>query len=209
MTEFVFFDLGNVILHFDHEIGCRQVATLTGVDVDRVREVLFVCGIQQDYELGRISSQQVVARFCELTGFRPPDEGFSELFSRAASDIFWINRAILPVVTQLRAVVFPMGILSNTCSSHWEFINSGRFRSVMELFSEHVLSFASNCMKPDLRIFHNAIDRAGVSADRILFVDDRPENVAGAIEAGIDAHQYHSVPELVQLFHRRGLKINL
>jgi putative hydrolase of the HAD superfamily len=136
-------------------------------------------------------------------------EGFSELFSRASSDIFWINRAILPVVTQLRAVAFPMGILSNTCSAHWEFISSGRFRSVMELFSEHVLSFVSKCMKPDLRIFHDAIDRAGVPADRILFVDDRSENVAGAIEAGIDAHQYHSVPELVQLFHRRGLKINL
>ncbi|MET4921760.1 HAD-IA family hydrolase [Streptomyces sp. PSRA5] len=39
--------------------------------------------------------------------------------------------------------------------------------------------------KPDRRIFEIAVEHAGVSADRCLFVDDRRENVAAAVALGM------------------------
>ena len=44
--------------------------------------------------------------------------------------------------------------------------------------------------KPDLAIYQRAIDIVGRPPERILFVDDRPENVAGARDAGIMALRY-------------------
>jgi hypothetical protein len=33
---FLYFDLGNVILHFDHRVAARQIAVLTGLPETRV-----------------------------------------------------------------------------------------------------------------------------------------------------------------------------
>ena len=44
--------------------------------------------------------------------------------------------------------------------------------------------------KPDLAIYRRAIDIVGRPPERILFIDDRPENVAGARDAGIVALRY-------------------
>ena len=39
--QFIYFDLGNVLLHFDHAIACRQIGQLAGIPEQRVRDVLF------------------------------------------------------------------------------------------------------------------------------------------------------------------------
>ncbi len=44
--------------------------------------------------------------------------------------------------------------------------------------------------KPDLAMYRRAIDIVGRPPERILFIDDRPENVAGARDAGMVALRY-------------------
>ena len=44
--------------------------------------------------------------------------------------------------------------------------------------------------KPDAAIYQAALDILGRPADRILFIDDRIENVTGAINAGMKAIQF-------------------
>jgi putative hydrolase of the HAD superfamily len=41
--------------------------------------------------------------------------------------------------------------------------------------------------KPDIAIYQRALDMLMRPPERILFIDDRPENVAGAVKAGIRA----------------------
>jgi|SRR5580658_9914314 putative hydrolase of the HAD superfamily len=44
--------------------------------------------------------------------------------------------------------------------------------------------------KPDLAIYKRALDILGRPAERTLFIDDRAENVAGAVAAGMKAIQF-------------------
>jgi HAD superfamily hydrolase (TIGR01509 family) len=44
--------------------------------------------------------------------------------------------------------------------------------------------------KPEPAIYQRALDILGRSAERILFIDDRAENVAGALAAGIEAIRF-------------------
>lgn len=50
--------------------------------------------------------------------------------------------------------------------------------------------------KPEMAMYQRALDILGRKADRILFIDDRPENVAGAVRAGIHAIRFEGEPQL-------------
>lgn len=201
--EFIYFDLGNVILKFDHEIGCRQIAQISGVAPETVRAAMFDSGLEDRFESGLIDGDEFHEEFCRLSGSKPAKQ---ELML-AASDIFTPNLTIFPLIAQLRAAAFPIGVLSNTCFAHWDFVQS-RYLVLREFFLSYVLSYEQRSMKPDGKIYQQAIETAGCPASKCFFVDDRVENVAGAKQAGIDAVLYRSVNELAKELVARGVTIN-
>jgi HAD superfamily hydrolase (TIGR01509 family) len=50
--------------------------------------------------------------------------------------------------------------------------------------------------KPEPAIYRRALDILGRPAERILFIDDRAENVAGAAAVGIKAIRFESAEAL-------------
>jgi 2-haloacid dehalogenase len=63
-----------------------------------------------------------------------------------------------------------------------------------------VVSGELGCCKPDGAFYAAVLDRVGLPAPEILFVDDRTENVAGAERAGLTAVHFTDVEALrVQL----------
>ena len=203
-VEFIYFDLGNVILNFSHQLACQQISECAGVPFQRVWEVLFEGDLQKQYETGLISTAEFHRLFCEQTD---SDAALPELL-HAGSDIFELNVEISPVVTALASANCPIGILSNTCAAHWEHIVR-KYRIVRDCFPVATLSYQVQSMKPDALIFEKAIDAAGVKPDQIFFMDDRPENVAGAIAAGFDAVEFHSAGQLASQLMDRKVNFNM
>ena len=202
--DFLYFDLGNVLLTFDHDRGCRQVGELTGVPADKVRQVVYENDLNHRYERGEISSQQFYDEFCEATSTKPD---FDALMV-AGSDIFDLNLPVMPLVTQLCAAGFPMGLLSNTCEAHWQFISGGRFKTLSNFFPLHVLSYEVQCSKPDEKIYQLAAEKAGVTPQQVFYVDDRQENVAGAVAVGFDAVLFRDAGQLAADLRERGVQFN-
>src|SRR5688500_7142223 len=97
--RFIYFDMGNVLLHFDHRQGCRHVAELTGLEADRVYEMIFDSGLAEGYECGQFDASEMHLRFCGAAGL----EVERAAFLRGISDIFRPNDAILPLVEELHA----------------------------------------------------------------------------------------------------------
>ncbi len=201
---FLYFDLGNVLLLFDHDIACRQIGQLTGLSSDQVRDTVFESDLNHRYECGQITSRQFYEEFCAATGARPDFDAFLV----AGSDIFTLNLPMMPVVAQLNAAGYPIGILSNTCEAHWQYITGGRFAVLNDFFRLHVLSFEERCSKPDKALYLKAAERAGVAPAEVFYVDDRPENVAGAIRAGFDAVVFEGARQLAAALRERGLRFN-
>ena len=71
------------------------------------------------------------------------------------------------------------------------------------------LSFRLGTMKPRPEIFEKAAELAGVPPRDIFYTDDRPEHVAAARQAGYDAVQYTTTPELLTELRRRGIAMNV
>nr|WP_261342823.1 HAD-IA family hydrolase [Pirellulimonas nuda] len=130
-----------------------------------------------------------------------PDRAALDL---AASDIFAPIDQTWQLVRRLHAGGARMGILSNTNPTHWRIVTDGRWPILTECFEHAVLSYEARSMKPDRAIYEQAIDRAGVPAGEVFFVDDREDNIAGAIEAGLDAVVFRSAEGLERDLAERG-----
>ena len=76
--------------------------------------------------------------------------------------------------------------------------NEYRFErySLRNFFSVALSSCYLGLRKPEPAIFHRALDILGRPAERILFIDDRPENVTGAEAAGMKAIQFEGAEGL-------------
>ncbi len=62
---FIYFDLGNVVLNFSHELMCRQVCAVTGTDVAKVRDLLFTQKLKERAEAGQCTRDEFYAALCE------------------------------------------------------------------------------------------------------------------------------------------------
>jgi putative hydrolase of the HAD superfamily len=202
--KFIYFDLGNVIIHFDHDRMCRQIGTVCGLEPQQVRQVIFESPMLRRIEIGELTNEAWYKEFCRATGTQPPWEDLL----LATNDIFWPNLEIIPVISQLAAAGWPLGILSNTSQAHWEFLADGRYGILPTLFDQIIVSYDARALKPGPEIFAIAADKANCRPQEVFYTDDREDNVEGARKAGFDAEVFTHVPLLVQQLRRRGVRLN-
>lgn len=203
MPELIYFDLGNVLLLFDHHRAARQMAEVAGLSERQVWDVVFGSDLERRYECGELDCQGFYREFCALTGTSPDFDALRH----AAAAIFEVNEPIASLVQRLHAHGRRLGILSNTCAAHWDYCTDGRYRFLNDCFSVHALSYKLKAMKPDPRIYVRAAELAGVAPQHIFFTDDRPENVAGAQQAGYDAVLFQSADQLAADLAQRGIDV--
>lgn len=193
--EFVYFDLGNVLLYFDHGIAARSMAKLFGVEPEEIKRTVFDSDFQLAYEKGEITSQQ----FAEILSDKFQKQVPLDELLVAASDIFVPNMNMLPVLEKLKSMKIPMGLLSNTCDAHWNWITKMAYPQLQGWFDPLVLSFEVQLMKPDPEIYLLCAELAEIHPEGIFFTDDRAENVEGAIKASWNASVFTSADRLMDL----------
>lgn len=203
--DFFCFDMGNVLLSFDYDVAARQMSQICGAPPEKCRQVAFdESELLRDFETGRITAAEFHDRFSHITGTTSDRDALLH----AHSDMFSIKPDTVRVLTQLKGVRRRTGLMSNTCSDHFEFCRE-RFGAIRDLFDVYVLSYEVGAMKPDRKIYDVAIEKAGVPAERIFYVDDREENIAGAREAGMDAVLFTGASRLIDDLRGRGVEMNL
>jgi glucose-1-phosphatase len=201
--KFLYFDLGKVLVNFSVEQLLQQMGDVAGIAPERVRDAVLAGHLLHDHETGRLSSREFFDAFCSMTGTRP---GFNRLIA-AAAEIFELNLPMLPIVAQLQQAGYRLGILSNTCETHWEYCLK-HYRILSEVFCVHALSYKIGAVKPDAAIFHAAAEMAGYRPEEMFFVDDIAGHVAGARAVGIDAVQFTTAESLANDLRQRGIHFN-
>ena len=200
--QFLYFDLGKVLVDFSVERMFGQIAEVAGISVEKVEEAVLQQGLQQQFETGELSTEAFYEAFCDYTNTRPDFDALVH----AGSAIFELRYEMLPLVAQLRQAGHRLGILSNTCVTHWQYC-CRRYR-ILELFDVYALSYELHAAKPDETIFRAAAELAQVEPDEIFFVDDTLGHVEGARAFGFDAVQYVSTPQLVADLRSREIRLN-
>jgi glucose-1-phosphatase len=202
--QFIYFDFGNVLCSFSHEQAAQQMAQVANVPYDLVWNVVFGSGnLQIRYEMGDFSTQQFYEAFCSNTNSSPNFDSWV----LAGAAMFEPIVSTWAIAASLRKANYRLGILSNTCESHWDYCLQ-RFLNLAEIFPVQVLSYQVRCMKPLQAIYRFAQEMAGCEAESIFFVDDRPENILMAQQSGFNAVQFSSVHQLLRDFHNAQVRFN-
>lgn len=204
MPSFVYFDLGNVLWTFDEDRACRNAADVLGVSADQVRHAVYESGLQSRFEHGRISTAGFLETLvASLENPKPLSD--PQILANALSDMFTPIEPMAAVIDQLRNSGTPMGILSNTCDAHWNWIGQQRHPMMAGPFDATVLSFEVNSMKPDDQIYRAAELSAGVASDQILFLDDKPENIRAAKQRGWRAEQCFGGDQAISVLKKHNV----
>ena len=97
---------------------------------------------------------------------------------------FWsrFDDRMLNWIHELRGGGTRVGILSNLPSPLGTKLIEDGF---MKRFDHATLSYELGVVKPQRAIYEDAVRGLGVAAGDALFVDDRPENVEGAVAVGL------------------------
>lgn len=174
----VVFDLGKVLVDFDYRIAVRQLAAHSRKPIGSIQELLHLTPLLMDYETGLINSQEFYERIRGETGF----SGAFEQFAAAFGDIFMAIEPMVQLQANLRRNGLPSYVFSNTNE-----IAVGHIRNRFPFFANfdgYVLSYEHRAMKPDHRLYEVVERCTGRRGAELLYVDDRPENVATGQERG-------------------------
>ncbi len=185
--QFVYFDLGNVLLSFDPDRACRNMADRFDLSEDQARRAVYQSGLQNRFEHGELSPESFADSVRQQLG-RVASEMPTPSVLDAISDMFTPIDSMRDVLRQVRQCGIRIGLLSNTCFAHWDWISRQRYAVMDFAFDVTILSFEVGSMKPGDAIYIAAEQAAGVASNKILFLDDKPENVQAAA-----ARDWHAV----------------
>jgi putative hydrolase of the HAD superfamily len=185
----VVLDVGNVLVGLDFGRAQRRLQRLFPDEAELARIRGWLRNTEDRSSLGLITTEDFVQGALRELGLD------RERFLNLWNDIFIERSYMLPFVRELRAQGYTLAICSNTNELHMQYL-----QSVNPCFAEvqHcIFSYAVGALKPDPVIYRAVEAATGHPAAAHLFLDDLPENVAGARAAGWDAICFET-PEQVQ-----------
>lgn len=186
----IVFDIGNVLIAWDPRALYRKI-------FDSEAEVEWfidqVCTSAWNLEQDRGRSFAVA--IAEATQ-RHPDHASAI----AAYDTRWAETILGPIsgsveiLEALAARNTPLYAITNWNQDKFR-ETRGRF-DFLDRFRDIVVSGEERLVKPDPAIYRLLLDRNDLAASDCLFIDDNPENVAGARSVGMKAHHFTGPEQL-------------
>ena len=193
------FDLGRVLVPFEFNRAYREMEMLTGLDTPEIRARLAATNLFREFETGNIEAEPFAAEVMRVLGFTC---GLAE-FSRIWNSIFLPETLIPESTIQELQSRYRLIVVSNTNRLHFEMLENTY--SIFRYFFGYILSYQVRAMKPAPAFYAAALAMAECAPHECVFIDDLPENVAGAQLAGFDGIVFESFPQLQEEFKRRGI----
>jgi putative hydrolase of the HAD superfamily len=146
-----------------------------------------------------------VAEYLDATVFYEPRSFYpDEFFAAICAQSKPQPNGALGILRELAASnQYLLGALNNEARE----TNAYRFDcfELRKYFKVALSSCYLGLRKPEPAIYERALDILGRPAERILFIDDRPENVAGAASAGMRAIRFEGADGLRRALEKLGV----
>ncbi len=182
-------DIGNVLVGLDFSRALNRLRGYFPDAAELARVRRWIASVENDYSLGRVTTDAFLQEALRELGLD------RESFLMLWNDIFVERAYMLPFLQELREQGYVLAVCSNTNELHTDYLQATCpcFQHIQHLIFSH----RAHALKPDPAIYRAVEAATGRPAAEHLFLDDLPENVAGARAAGWDAICFET-PEQVQ-----------
>jgi glucose-1-phosphatase len=214
-VDFIYFDLGHVIVPVGKEKVAKLLAGYTPLGYDGLMKIFghtypefeekfweTVC----EFDRGDIYPHEFFARVKKIIFL--DDNLKLEAFIYAWQMMLSVDARFLRLIRSLRRAGIRCGIISDLCVVHFN-----RFREMMpqNFFDIRFFSFFEGILKRDNEgeVFLRAIRAANLPPHKILFIDDLPVNIEMAKKHGMRTFLYSGNFDGFVLHLRDNLKIKI
>ena len=194
------FDYGNVLSAPADPLAWARMLRISGVDHEQFSAAYW--HPRHDYDRGTYTGPEywmAVGKFARLH-FTPAQvdaliDADTELWTGA-------NQPMIDWAARLQDAGTPTGILSNL----GDCMTAGVVSRMpwLERFHHRTFSHSLKLAKPELAIYKHAAEGLAMAPENILFVDDRSDNCAAGIAAGMHVIQYAEHESFVREMEHRG-----
>jgi putative hydrolase of the HAD superfamily len=198
MIKNIVFDLGNTLVYFDYTYFFEGVSKLeNNLSPSKLKK--YFAENRLDIHIGT-GKTNIKESFKRLKKKHDLSIGFND-FHNLYCDIFWENTEMKDFLeNKLLDSGFKLFMLSNTDSSHINFINSN-FPYVKHI-KKRVLSYKVNSVKPDKKIYRHLLQKMKINPEESVFIDDLKQNIAAAEGFGLKTIHYTSHKKFLKEFRK-------
>ena len=198
----VLFDYGLVLTGPPDPVAWQTMQQITGF-----AEPVFTSaywGPRHDYDRGQLTGRE----YWRAVGLHAGTHLHAAQIDRliTADTALWTqpNPPMIDWAQRLRAAGTRTGILSNLGDEMMHGVLAAF--NWIDAFHHRTWSHTLRMAKPEPAIYHYAAEGLAVPIAQILFVDDREDNIAGALAVGMQAIRYIEHEEFVRSMRKRGLE---
>lgn len=196
--EAVIFDIGNVLIEWQPEarydafVGRgRREALFAAVDLHTMAE---------EIDRGAVFHDTVERTAAAYPEFAPEIRMWRDRWGDLAGPAIEHSVRLLRALRRAGVTVFA---LSNFGRENFP-VSAAKYEALNE-FDRHYISGRMGVAKPDARIYEMVEEDCGLAPDRLLFADDRADNIAAAEARGWQGHLFDGPQGLAARLVEAGL----
>ncbi len=184
------FDYGGVLSHPPSPEDLTSLAGAAGVSVPDLEGVYWEW--RRAYDLAELDAAGYWRQVGRSLGRGFSDARISELVRLDSASWLRLQAGTVALIEDLAAAGLPLALLSNAPGELAEAIGG---LPVAAHFGHLFFSCQLKLAKPDPRCYSRALAGLGASAEDVIFIDDRGENVAAAAALGLRSVRFTSPDE--------------
>ena len=200
-VEAVLFDYGQVLSCPPDAEAWGRIRAITGLDEERLHEAYW--RFRHDYDRAALTGVAYWHAVADQTGIALDDAQIEALFEADVDLWTRLNRPMVNWARRLQRAGMRTGILSNIgdCIAYGIIARLPWLSGFYHCTWSHELRMA----KPEPEIFVKTAEALGTEPAKILFIDDREDNVAAAAALGFQTIHYGQHAAFEREMRRRGL----
>lgn len=200
----IIFDLGNVLVDFNHRIAADRISKFTDKSPDEMFNIFFDSELTGLFEEGKISPKEFFLKIKDMLNLELDYDSFLPIWN----EIFFLtkeNLAVYNLAKQLKNN-YKIALLSNINILHFDYLKK-KF-PVFDAFHNIITSYEVGARKPSPLIYKKTLDILESLPHQVFYTDDRPELAQSAKELGIRGFVFRGIEQLKEDLINSGVCIN-
>jgi epoxide hydrolase-like predicted phosphatase len=131
-----------------------------------------------------------------------PKPKVRSLWTDAFNAAYVPRNGMFSMAATLKENGYRTAVLSNTEAPAMQYFHQQRY----DMFDVLVFSCAEDVQKPDRKIYELTLEKLGSEAAQSVFIDDNPEYINGAKEAGLNTILFENINQLKNTLAELGIE---
>lgn len=200
-VQAVLFDYGLVLSGPPDPAAWASMKSISGLDEATLQREYWAH--RHPYDRGDLNALAYWATIAQSADITLTPEQVRQLIQVDVDLWGQLNMPMVDWAAQLQRAGIRTGILSNIGDAMAHGLVARH--SWISAFYHHVWSYSFNLAKPEIAIYQHAAEGLETPPANILFIDDKQENIAAALTAGMQAIEYTSHSAFEHEMQARGL----